>query len=80
MGPISNGTTYKYLLVIKWYFKSLSQINNAPVLTVLTINTPIQTEPSFNSKNIEVLGQEYCQRTACKNSYKNVILQLLECV
>jgi hypothetical protein len=54
MGPtirsISNGTPYKYLLIIKVYIKSLSQINNAPVLIVLTINTPIQTEPSFTSK------------------------------
>jgi hypothetical protein len=38
------------LMIVKKYFKSLSQINTAPIPTVLSIYIPTKMEPSFIGK------------------------------
>jgi hypothetical protein len=68
------------------HFKSLSQINSAPVPIVLSADTPTQMEPSFISEKCKLFGQKLRHtlptKTRCKNALFacNCLLQLLESV
>jgi hypothetical protein len=53
------------LLILKGYFKSLSEINTAPVPIVLSIDIPTEMEPSF-------------LRKICKFWFKNTIMYCLQ--
>jgi hypothetical protein len=55
----SNGTLHTNLLIMKGYFRSVSQINTAPIHIVLSTHIPTQMEPNVIATKY-VLGQEHC--------------------
>jgi hypothetical protein len=50
----SNDTPHTNLLIVKWHFKILSQINTAPVPLVLRIHMSTQMEPNFISEECKL--------------------------
>jgi hypothetical protein len=66
---IINGTPHTNLLIVKENFISQGWINNAPVPTILSADTPTQMEPNFISENCMFWVKETAMPT--KTSYKN---------
>jgi hypothetical protein len=58
---------------MKGHFKSLSQINPAPVPVVLSTDKPTQVEPSFMSENVS-FGSRTLSRIARKNQLQKSVL------
>jgi hypothetical protein len=72
-------------MIVRGQFKSLSEINTAPIMIVLRIDIPTQMGPSFISENVKFLDKNtimYCLQKAVTEiiSSHNCFLQLQESV
>jgi hypothetical protein len=66
----SNGALYTNPLTVKGYFRSLTWINTAAVLFVLSIDILAQVEQSLISKNCS-FGSKAPYELLTKTNYKN---------
>jgi hypothetical protein len=63
-------------MIVRGQFKSLSEINTAPIMIVLRIDIPTQMGPSFISENVSFwIRTPLC--TACKNQLQKSFLLII---
>jgi hypothetical protein len=78
-----NGMSYTNPLIMKGHFKSLSQINTAPVLIVLSIDTPLHMEPSFVSGKCKFWSKNtimYCLQKSVTKLLSSLVITYFICL
>jgi hypothetical protein len=66
-------TTHSNLLMVKGYFKSLSQINTLPVLIILTTDVPLRWNTASPVKMFWVKNIMYCSQKPVTNMHFLII-------